>query len=177
MSTKVHPSSNQTSTIPASIVAGLASLDATSYEIFQNLLEANPAAKATLKSLGYVKASAQQAHGAAKLPPELEQFTILKETPKVATALNDPAFVAAQEALQATPNDATALATLQQCVQPVVAIYRDAIDARVLEDGIKITCRIVIAVGNGDFEKVYQTVWDMTVNSDKAGVEQYAQKH
>lgn len=46
---------------------------------------------------------------------------------------------------------------------------------RVQEDGIKTTCHKVIEVGNGDFEAVYQTVWDMTAHSDKAGVEQYTQ--
>ena len=105
----------------------------------------------------------------------MEQFIVLKETPKVAAALNEPAFLAAQEALQAAPTDATALATLQQCVQPVVAIYKEAIEARVLEDGIKTTCRTVIEVGNGDFEAVYQNVWNLTAKSDKEGVEQYAQ--
>jgi hypothetical protein len=175
MPTKVHPAPNHAPDPLGSIVAGLASMEATSDETFLHLLNSNPAAKATLKRLGYIKASEQQAHGEAKLPPELEQFVILKEIPKVAAALNEPAFLAAQEALQATPNDATALATLQQCVQPVVAIYKDAIEARVQEDGIKTTCHKVIEVGNGDFEAVYQTVWDMTAHSDKAGVEQYTQ--
>ena len=128
------------------------------YKILLAEMKTDPAAMDTLHGLinalggGTPTEQQQKAHADAKLPPELEQFTILKETPKVAAALNDPAFVAAQEALQAAPNDATALATLQQCVQPVVAIYKKAIDARVQEEGIKVTCRKVIVVGNGDFE-------------------------
>ena len=87
MSNKVHPSNNQAHDPLASIVAGLANMEATSDETFLHLLNSNPAAKATLKRLGYIKASEQQAHIEAKLPPELEQFTILKETPKVAAAI------------------------------------------------------------------------------------------
>lgn len=172
----------------------LGRIDASMYDQVNQALSNHPAALATLQGLGYSKESKdgkdskaseqrvptraeqqQPVHVEAKLPPELEQFIILKEMPPVAAALNDDTFVAAQKAVQDAPNEASALATLQKIVQPVANIYRAAIDARVQEKGIKATCRTVIEVGNGDFEAVYENVWNLTSKSDKDGVDKYAQ--
>ena len=173
MSSKVHPAPQNLS--PDTIVASLAGFDSSAVEAFQQAFSACPAAVKFLNLLGYNQPPEKPTHDAAKLPPQLENFSILKESPSVAAALTNTAFIAAQLAVQETPHDLTALATLQEAVKPVVTIYQDAINVRISEDGIKITCRTVIVVGNRDFQGVYQQVWNLTVNADKDGVAQYAQ--
>ena len=63
------------------------------YNVLLKEMTKDPAALDTLHglitALGYVKPTE---HGDAKLPPELEQFTILKETPKVAAAHSSVIF-------------------------------------------------------------------------------------
>ena len=82
MSTKVYPTPTQAPPNPlASVVAILASMDASSDKSFLKLLDSNPAAKATherlVRRLGYVQASKQQL---APSQPTYAQFTNLKET-------------------------------------------------------------------------------------------------
>jgi hypothetical protein len=68
------------------------------------------------KEMGFVKADAFAVRVEAKLPPELENFNVLKEEKNVAAALQDKSFVRAQEAVQEKSNDAAALAALQTVV-------------------------------------------------------------
>ena len=104
MSTKVYPTTtpnpNQATSNPvASVLAILANMDASADVAFIKALASNPPAKITLerlvRRLGYTKASKQHRKafiaGQANPPPDLAQFTKLRETQ--------------QEALQATLND------------------------------------------------------------------------
>ena len=110
-------------------------------------------------------------HIAALLPPQLRDFSIIKEEETVAAALDAPSFVAAQQAMQSAPNDPNNLTALQAEIAKVMPIYTTAIQTRLQEDGISATCRKVIQAGNEDFEGVYQNVWDMTNKSDEKGCE------
>ena len=113
----------------------------------------------------------QDEHAAAKLPPALRNFSIIKEKATVAAALIAPAFLAAQKAIQSAPNDANNLTALETQVTQLIPIYTTAIQTRLTEVDLKITCRKVVVAGNEDFEGVYQNVWDMTNKSDEKGCE------
>ena len=114
-------------------------------------------------------------HGKNFLPPELTKFTILKEMPVVAQALQRSAFAEAQQAVQDAPNDPGALAALRNEIARVVDAYRNAIDVRIAEKNIKILCKKVIDIGNADFKGVYGQVWKRIPNAEDDGVKAYAQ--
>ena len=125
------------------------------------------------KEMGFVKADAFAVRVEAKLPPELENFNVLKEEKNVAAALQDKDFVRAQEAVQEKTNDAAALAALQTVVANAREVYNTAIKARLQEVGIGETCRKVVHAGNEDFLGVYDNMWQMTVKADKDGCDKY----
>ena len=141
---------------------------------FAKAIAADPTALAAVTSLvqhlGFVDAAA---HVEAKLPPELENFNVLKEEKNVAAALEDKHFVQAQEAVQENPNDAAALAALQAVVANAYKVYDSTIQARLQEVDLKFTCRKVILAGNEDFLGVYDNMWQMTVKADKDGCNKY----
>ena len=122
--------------------------------------------------LGFAKVEAA-VHVEAKLPPELENFNILKEEKNVAAALKEKNFVQAQEAVQQKPNDAAALAALQAVVANAHKVYNTSIEARLQEVDLKNTCRKVVIAGNEDFLGVYDNMWKMTVKADRDGCDKY----
>lgn len=154
-------------------ISFLLGLDPSEYETLTNELKTNSEAINVLSELvsklGFIK---EEEHVAALLPPELRNFDMLKEDQHVAAALNNPSFLAAQKAMQSTPNDPKNLTSLQNEVTKLIPIYETAIQTRIQEDGIATTCRKVIQAGNEDFEQVYKNMWEMIIKSDKEGGEQ-----
>ena len=137
-------------------------------------LMANNEAMSFLKKIGLGFAKVEAAvHVEAKLPPELENFNILKEEKNVAAALQDKHFVQAQEAVQEKPKDSAALAALQAVVANAYKAYDTAIQARMKEVDLKLTCRKVVLAGNEDFLGVYDNMWQMTMKADKDGCDKY----
>ena len=137
-------------------------------------LVANNEAMSFLKKIGLGFAKVEAAvHVEAKLPPELENFNILKEEKNVAAALKEKNFVQAQEAVQQKPNDAAALAALQAVVANAHKVYNTSIEARLQEVDLKNTCRKVVIAGNEDFLGVYDNMWKMTVKADRDGCDKY----
>ena len=163
-------------------IAFFPNLDPSMYVEYADALKANEAAVNVLSKigLGFIqkgqKAGQKEenvhVHVAAKLPPELRNFSIIKEEETVAAALTDPAFLAAQQAMQTAPNDPNVLATLQAEVTKLIPIYTTAIQTRLNEGNIDVTCRKVIIAGNEDFEQVYLNMWEMIVKADEKGVEE-----
>ena len=115
-------------------------------------------------------------HAEAKLPPELENFDIIKEMKSVAAVLNDPTFVAAQVAVQNNSSDAAAVTQLREAVAKATTAINAAVELRIQEKGIQKTCGSVILAGNEDFEKVYEAMWGMTHKSDAEGCAEYTKK-
>jgi hypothetical protein len=150
------------------IVDCLATLSPDLLTIVSTAIRKNPNAISNLNKMGFIQ---EAEHVAAKLPPELRSFSIIKEEETVAAALTNPAFVAAQQAMQSTPNDPNVLTALQVEITKVMPIYNTAIQTRLKEVDLKSTCRKVIYAGNEDFEGVYQNVWDITNKSDEEGCE------
>jgi hypothetical protein len=115
-------------------------------------IQSNDSAMAALTllvtQLGLVKVGAEAVHVDAKLPPELENFNVLKEEKNVAAALQDKHFVEAQEAVQEKPKDSAALAALQAVVANAHKVYDSTIQARLQEVDLNITCRKVVHAGN-----------------------------
>ena len=137
-------------------------------------LVANNEAMSFLKKIGLGFAKVEAAvHVEAKLPPELENFNILKEEKNVAAALKEKNFVQAQEAVQEKPKDSAALAALQAVVANAYKVYDSTIQARLQEVDLNITCRKVVIAGNEDFLGVYDNMWQMTVKADKDGCDMY----
>ena len=95
-----------------------------SIHAFVEALGANPTAMKVVvqlnQSLGFSKTIAQTlpqtTQVEAMLPPELENFHIIKETKTVAAVLTDPTFTAAQLAVQKAPTDPAALIHLRAAV-------------------------------------------------------------
>ena len=78
-------------------------------------------------------------HAEAKLPPELENFDIIKEMKSVAAVLNDPTFVAAQVAVQNNSSDAAAVTQLREAVAKATTATNAAVELRIQEKGIQKT--------------------------------------
>ena len=95
------------------ILEDFRNLDPSLYTQCADALKADEAAMNVLSELnsrlGFVPTAE---HIAAKLPPELRNFSIIKEEEIVDAALTDPAFVAAQKSMQSTPNDPNVLTAL-----------------------------------------------------------------
>jgi hypothetical protein len=170
MSRKVHPAPRDTLT---QLVDALAAVQPDDYAALQTRLLANTAAMRTLEGAGFVPQDSREPDHDAKLPPELEDFTILKAGPAVAAALSNASFKDAQGAVENAPDDPEALAALRAEVETVRAAYEEAIAARVEEDGIRQTCRKVILAGNKDFQGVYGQVWQRIPHNDEEGVAAY----
>ena len=175
-STKVHPQTTATkknSVTVQTILEDFRNLDPSLYTQCADALKADEAAMNVLSELnarlGFVPTAE---HIAAKLPPELHYFDIIKEEETVDAALTDPAFVAAQQAMQSAPNDPKNLTVLQTEVTKLIPIYTTAIQTRLKEENLAITCRKVIIAGNEDFEQVYFNMWEMIVKADEKGVEE-----
>ena len=150
------------------IVDCLATLSPDLLSMVSTAIHNNPNAISNLKKMGFIP---EAEHVAAKLPPQLRNFSIIKEAETVAAALNAPAFVAAQQAMQSAPNDPNVSTALQTEIAKVMPIYETAIQTRLKEENLAVTCRKVVVAGNEDFEGVYQNVWDMTNKSDEEGCE------
>ena len=170
MSTKVHPASTDTL---SQIINMLTAIKPSEYELFKSRLLENEAALRTLKGAGFAPLDSLQQQYSAQLPPELLGFITLKDMTVVAPALKKPSFLAAQNAVQDSPDDESALAELQREVKSVQAAYKVAIDAKVQENFIRFTCRRVIKAGNEDFKEVYDTVWRRIPKHEKTGVDTY----
>ena len=175
-STKVHPQTIATKNVATVQTVledfrKLTTLDPSLYTQCADALKADVTIVNVLSKigLGFIQ---KEVHVAAKLPPELRNFSIIKEEKNVAAALIDPAFVAAQQAMQSAPNDPKNLNTLQAEITKLIPIYTTAIQTRIQEQGIGATCRKVIIAGNEDFEQVYLNVWEMIVKADEIGVEE-----
>ena len=164
MSNKVHPAPPDAL---SQIVNALAAVKPDDYEALKERLLENAAALRTLEGAGFTPPDSEQEEHGAQLPPELMGFNILKDMPGVAAALAKPSFVAAQKAVQDSPNDENALAALQSEVMAVQTAYKDAIHVKVQEDNIKFTCRRVILAGNKDFKGVYGQVWQRIPHNDE----------
>ena len=123
-----------------------------------------------VQRLGFTK---EEKHAEAKLPPILENFVILKEQEQVAAAIQDLSFKAAQDAVQKTPTDEEVVTKLREETAKVTDVCNTAIQSRLQEEGLGVTCRNVVAAGNADFAKVYDTVWQMIANNDKEGCQEY----
>ena len=118
---------------------------------FSIALATDPNAMATFdlltKDMGYMKA---EHHVEAKLPPELENFNVIKDTDSVAAVLTDPTFVAAQLAVQNSPTDPGALAQLRAAADRAIKVTTAAVKERLQEENIKKTCRtVILASHNG----------------------------
>ena len=87
------------------------------YVEFADALKDDEAAIEVLNKLGFIQ---EAAHIEAMLPPQLQNFSIIKEEETVAAALNDSAFVAAQQAMQSAPNDPNVLTALQTEIAKVM---------------------------------------------------------
>ena len=61
---------------------------------------------------------------------------------------------------------------MQAEVTKLIPIYTTAIQTRLNEGNIDVTCRKVIIAGNEDFEQVYLNMWEMIVKADEIGVEE-----
>eukprot|EP00946_MAST-07B_sp_MAST-7B-sp1_P003724 g3724.t1 len=155
------------------LVDALAAVQPEDYAALQTRILANAAALRTLEGAGFAPQDSREPDHDAKLPPELEGFTTLKDSPAVAVALSNASFKAAQEAVENAPDDPEALAALCTEVKTVRAAYKEAIAARVDEDGIRQTCRKVIVAGNKDFQGVYGQVWQRIPRNDEEGVAAY----
>jgi surface protein len=170
MSSKVHPQTpvitKKNGVTVQTILEDLQNLDPSLYTQCADALKADVAVVNVLNKLGFIQ---EAEHIAALLPPQLRDFSIIKEEETIAAALNAPSFVAAQKAMQSAPNDPNNLTALQAEIAKVMPIYETAIQTRLQEDGISATCRKVIQAGNEDFEGVYQNVWDLTNKSDEKG--------
>ena len=174
--TKISPTSSQFTdleTIEMGITY-LKNLHPILRKAFSIALATDPNAMATFdlltKDMGYMKAENRVE---AKLPPELENFNVIKDTDSVAAVLTDPTFVAAQLAVQNSPTDPGALAQLRAAAFKAKKVTTAAVKERLQEENIKKTCRTVILAGNEDFEKVYVNVWGMTTKSDAEGCSKY----
>lgn len=131
--------------------------------------EAMSVITALIRPLGFVPA---EEHVEARLPPLLEAFKILNEEDQLVSFLKDPSFLEAQQSVQQTPNDSGVLTALQQFTSKVTEMYDSAIQKRLQEDNIKITCRKVVLAGNEDFLGVYKNMWQMIMKSDHEGCKQ-----
>ena len=118
------------------VSASLSNLDPSLHSQFADALKADVSVVNILSKigLGFIK---KEEHVAAKLPPELRNFSIIKEEESVTAALTDPAFVAAQQAMQSAPNDPKNVTTLQSEVTKLIPIYTTAIQTRLKEKDLK----------------------------------------
>ena len=148
--TKVHPK-RTTDTVEQilslfhAIASSTDAVDALAQRLDPPLLE-------VLSQLGFVRT---EKHAAAKLPPLLANFSILQENEQVARILDDPSFQAAQDAVQKNPTDDEAVKRLREATKVAKAAYEVAIQTRLQEENLKITCRKVVDAGNENFLAVY----------------------
>ena len=168
----IHQAAQQILTIIAQI-AGSTTIDLAVDVLTEGFLN-DPSSLEILarvvQRLGFTK---EEKHAEAKLPPILENFVILKEQEQVAAAIQDPSFKAAQDAVQKSPTDAEAVTKLREETAKVTAVCNTAIQSRFQEEGLRTTCSNVVVAGNKDFLPVYDTVWQMTINNDKEGCQEY----
>ena len=188
-----------TAATPETIVAMLASVDPSLYPELSNHLASSSAATNLIKFLNFPppdtssnhplppftdpispdmniikeEETKEQPHHNIKLPPILENFRILNETPQVHSLLSDPKFIAAQLSVQTTPNDQDSVATLASMLIPLISAYQAAITLKFQEEHFLKICRSVVYAGNEDFIGVYENMWKMTTKSDVEGCEKY----
>ena len=136
MSAKVHPTTANTNDGNDSIIKQLKKLlhrlDPSLYAQCATELKADGTAIEVLLKLGFVQ---QAEHVAAKLPPALRNFHILKEEKNVAKALNDPSFLAAQTEMQTRPSLKN-VKILKNEIKKLIPIYTTAIETRLKTNGM-----------------------------------------
>eukprot|EP00947_MAST-08B_sp_MAST-8B-sp1_P005141 g5141.t1 len=109
----------------------------------------------------------------AQMPPELRGFQTLAAMPGVAEVIKTSDLADAQRAVQLDPDDAAAVANLQQKVDVIEARLRAAIAERFQDPQTIRTCSKTIEVGNADFAQVYGSVWGTIVSADPEGLQMY----
>ena len=157
--------------------AFVASLD--DQKMKELIATAEDATIAKIRSMLEARAPAgkKPAHDEAKLPKALENFDVLAEAPTITAITLNPAFAAAQDAVQKDPGDEASRAALGRLVSKLSNAITEAVQARLNDDAgdvpIKNVLRNVIREGNKDFQQVYKSVWNLILGVEKDGINAY----